>query len=48
MEPKKEPGLAFAGEAGLILGLKREAHRYCELSSRSLFSPMMICCSSSV
>jgi hypothetical protein len=48
MEPKKEPGLAFAGEAGLFLGLKRVAPRYCELSSRSLFSPMMICCSSSV
>jgi len=48
MEPKKELGLAFAGEAGLFLRLKREAPRYCELSSRSLFSPMMICCSSRV
>ena len=48
MEPKKEPGLAFAGEAGLFLGLKRKEPRYCELSSRSLFSPIMICCSSSV
>ena len=45
---KKEPGLAFAGEAGLFLGSKCEYPRYCELSSRSLFSPMMICCSSSV
>ena len=45
---KKEPGLAFAGGSRALSGSKCEQSRYCELSARSLFSPTIICCSSSV
>ena len=48
MQAKKEPGLAFAGGSRALSGSKCEQPRYCELSSRSLFSPTIICCSSSV